>query len=281
MRASAAPDRAAPGVAIDAPPPVRRHADWYRRFEPTVAVLLVLLAAEFASRSGLIPTQDFPPVSVIGATLLQDLQEAKIWKAAGASLLAWAVGMAAVVLVAIPVGMLMGASRRVYGSTVFTVEFLRTIPSLAALPLLIFVYGIGFQLTLMLVALSSVWPLLLQAMYGMHDVDPVLHATGRVYGLDARKRLMLITLPSIAPYVATGLRISATTALVVAIAVSLVVGGEGLGGLIGSAAQSGLVALMYARILVTGLLGLALTLCLRAMERRVLHWHVSHRGRME
>ncbi|MDB5999831.1 MAG: transporter permease [Rhizobacter sp.] len=252
-------------------PPGMHHA------EQALAIVLVLLAAEVMSRTGVLPAEDFPPVSVVLMALLGDLQHAKIWAAMGASLSAWAVGMLAVLVIALPAGMLMGASRRVYASTTFTVEFFRSIPSVAALPLLIFVYGIGFKLTVMLIVLSAIWPLLLQTMYGMHDIDPVLEATGRVYGLGRGKRLRLVTLPSIAPYVATGLRLSATTALVMAIAVSLIVGGEGLGGLIGSAAQGGQVPLMYGRILVTGIIGLLLTACLRALEKRALHWHVSQR----
>lgn len=279
MAASAAPDTRSLGGRLTSTPSSLRSARWSRALEPAIAVLVVLLAVEIGSRSGFFPAQDFPPVSVVLATLLQDLQQGKIWAAIGASLVAWAAGMLVVVVLAVPAGMLMGASRKVYGSTIFSMEFLRMIPSLAALPLLIFVYGIGFNLTLMLVVLASVWPLLLQTMYGMRDVDPVLLASGKVYGLSGRQRLLLITLPSIAPYIATGLRISATTALVVAIAVSLIVGGEGLGGLIGSAAQSGQVPLMYGRILVTGFLGLALAVCLQALEHRLLHWHVAHRGR--
>jgi ABC-type nitrate/sulfonate/bicarbonate transport system permease component len=278
MQVAASPDASAIDERLEAAPPSRRRSLGGRKLEPVLVLVAVLLALEAGSRSGVLPTQDVPPVSVVLAAFVRDLVQQKIWAAAADSLVAWAVGMGAVILLALPAGMLMGASRRVHGSTIFTMEFVRMIPSLAALPLLIFVYGIGLHLTVMLVVLASLWPLLLQTMYGMRDVDPVLHATGRVYGLDARQRLMLITLPSVAPYVATGLRISATTALVVAIAVSLVVGGDGLGGLIGSAAQGGQIPLMYARILATGLLGLALTQCLQALERRVLHWHVAHRG---
>jgi ABC-type nitrate/sulfonate/bicarbonate transport system permease component len=76
----------------------------------------------------------------------------------------------------------------------------------------------------------------------------------------------------------TGIRLAATVALVLAITAELVIGAPGLGRELAIAQSSGAVPEVYALVLVTGLLGVAVNLVARAVERRLLHWHQSMRG---
>jgi NitT/TauT family transport system permease protein len=244
--------------------------------EPALVVVAVLAVWEVLARAGVLPSS-VPAPGAIVSSLASDVQTSRLWDGVLASVGAWAVGLGIVVVIGVPVGVILGSSRVLYAATRHTVEFLRMIPSIAALPLLILVYGIGFKLTVVLVVLTALWPLLLQSMYGVHDVDPVARDTARVYGLGRGRVFSRVIVPSVAPYVATGLRLSGTIALVVAIATSLVVGGSGLGALIASASNSGQNTLMYGRILLAGILGLILTGALIALERRLLHWHPSQR----
>jgi ABC-type nitrate/sulfonate/bicarbonate transport system permease component len=75
----------------------------------------------------------------------------------------------------------------------------------------------------------------------------------------------------------TGVRLAATVALVLAITAELVIGAPGLGNQIAVAQTSGAVPDVYALVLVTGLLGIAINLVARTVERRTLHWHQSVR----
>jgi NitT/TauT family transport system permease protein len=246
--------------------------------EPALAVIALALVWELASRTGLLPREDFPPVTDILSAWLRDLTGPTLWSGIASSMTAWAVGMGIVVVVAVPLGMLLGASKVSYQMSYLTVEFVRTLPAIAALPLLLFIYGIGQELAVALVVLAALWPLLIQSMYGMHDVDPIAVSTARVYGVGRLRRFFLVDLPSCMPYIATGLRISGTLGLIFAIAASLLVGGEGLGAEMSAAAMAGDRALLYARVLTTGLLGLAVTVALVLLERRTLRWHSSQRA---
>ena len=245
--------------------------------EPGALVLLVLAVWEAFGRSGFVARQDLPPFSDVAAKLIADVQGSVLWHSLGASFEAWALGLGIVVAAGVPIGAALGSSQRAYRATNLLVEFVRTIPSIALLPLLILLYGAQLRLAVTLVVLSALWPLLIQTMYGVHDVDPVARDTARAYGLGRARRFMLVVLPSALPYIATGLRLSAVIALILAIAASLIAGGEGLGSAISSAATSGQTALMYGRILVAGCLGLLVTLAFATLERRVLHWHPTHR----
>jgi ABC-type nitrate/sulfonate/bicarbonate transport system permease component len=247
--------------------------------EPTLVVIFFFAIWEFASRAGFVSARDFPPFTVILRALFQDMLGHQLWYGAAVTMGAWALGLLLVIATAIPIGIFLGSSNVAYRATLLTLEFFRTIPSIAALPILIFLCGVGFQLALVLVILTAIWPLLIQTSHGVHDVDPIMKDMGRVYGLGRAKQLLMIVLPNAAPYIATGLRLSGTLALVLSIAASLVAGGEGLGALIVAAAESAQVPLVYARLLFSGLLGLGVSYGLLSVERHFLRWHQSQRGR--
>jgi ABC-type nitrate/sulfonate/bicarbonate transport system permease component len=89
----------------------------------------------------------------------------------------WALAMAIAAAMAIPLGLLIGASRTGYLVTRVTVDFLRPIPSVALIPLLVLIYGTRPALKVTLAVIGAGWPLLFQAMYGVRDVDPVAKDT--------------------------------------------------------------------------------------------------------
>ena len=91
-------------------------------------------------------------------------------------------------------------------------------------------------------------------------------------------RLRRIVLPSCAPYLATGLRISASVALILVVTGEYIVGVPGIGREVFITQSSGAYDKAYAWILVAGLLGLAVNLGFHAVERRVLFWHPSQRA---
>lgn len=248
-----------------------------RWIEPFAVVLILGAAWEGASRLGLVPTRDFPPPTAILKSFIQDVHSPILLRSVAESLSAWALSLAIVTMTAVPIGLAIGSVRVFDRATKMLIELVRPIPTVAFLPLMILLYGTGPQLATVLSVLAAFWPLLIQTIYGARDVDPVARDTGRAYGLSQARQYWHIVIPSALPYVATGMRLAATIALVVAIAASLVAGGSGLGAAISNAADSGAPALMYARILVAGLLGLAVTLFFSRIERHLLRWHHSHR----
>ncbi|TWH44229.1 ABC-type nitrate/sulfonate/bicarbonate transport system permease component [Rhodococcus rhodochrous J38] len=248
------------------------------RSEPVAVVIGAVLVWELAARFGLLPPKDFPPATLIARAFLADLRSAELWTGITASLEAWGIGMLIVIALALPAGVLLGSSAITYRLSYLSLEFIRTLPAIAALPILMFTYGVSQQLVVALVVLAGLWPLLIQTMYGMHDVDPIAIASAKVYGIHGWRRFLLVDLRSCLPYIATGLRVSGTFALIFAIAASLIIGGQGLGDAMAQAARIDDRPLLYARVLTCGLLGLCLTLGLAVFERRALCWHSSQRG---
>jgi len=244
---------------------------------PWLGVATTLVLFELLTRTEVISSRHFPPPTEMFAALADQVTTAEFWAAVGHTMEGWALGLAVAAAIAIPVGIVVGSSRPLYRSVRAVIEFLRPIPSVALIPLAVLIWGSGLESKVFLAAFAATWPLLMQTLYGVQDVDPVATDTARSFGFSRPQRLLYVTLPSAVPYIATGVRISAAVALILAVTAELVIGAPGLGREINIARQGGSVDIMYALIVVTGLLGWGVNVLFTRAERRVLHWHPSQR----
>jgi ABC-type nitrate/sulfonate/bicarbonate transport system permease component len=244
---------------------------------PWLGVAVVLALFELLARADVISSRHFPAPSEMFAALADEVVTPEFWSAVGNTLEGWAVGLAVAAAVAIPLGIVIGSSGALYRALRGVIEFLRPIPSVALIPLAVLIWGSGLESKVFLAAFAATWPLLMQTLYGVQDVDPVATDTARSFGFSRAERLLHVTLPSAVPYIATGVRISAAVALILAVTAELVIGSPGLGREINVARQSEAVDVMYALIVVTGLLGWGMNIVFTRAERRVLHWHPSQR----
>lgn len=237
----------------------------------------VLAAWQVLSVTGVLDPRTIPSPTSIAAAASGLAVEAPFWHAFGLTLAGWSLGLLLSVAIAIPVGLVLGSSEVCYRSCRFTIDFLRTIPPVALVPLALLLFGATTEMKLVLVVLGSVWPLLLQTMYGVHQIDPMARETARSYRLDRVRRTIFLVLPGASPFVATGVRISATMALLLTIGAELIGSAEGLGNSIGLAQTASDVPRLFALIAVSAILGVLINAFFVTMERRALSWHVSHR----
>jgi NitT/TauT family transport system permease protein len=131
-----------------------------------------------------------------------------------------------------------------------------------------------------LIVYAAVWPILFNTIYGMREVDPLSRETARAYGLGRTAILWRISLPAASPFISTGIRISAAIALILAISAELIAGGGlGIGTWMIANSETGVPReLLYAGIVVTGLIGLLMNAAMVAGERRLFAWHPRVRG---
>ena len=232
---------------------------------------------EVAPRVGLVPARYAPPTSRIVLALRDEVQQAQFWHAVRDTLSTWALGLAIAVVAGIALGVLIGSVPALRVATASTIEFLRPIPSVALIPLVVVLYG-TVRSTLVLVIYASFWQVLVQVLHGVADVDPVARDTATAYRLGRLARIRYLVWPTTLPYAVTGIRLAASVALILAITGELIIGTPGLGQEIAVAQASDSVPSMYALVVVTGLIGLAANLLARAAERRALAWHPANRG---
>lgn len=243
----------------------------------TIGVAGFLAIWECVSRFGLVASEYIPPASTVIAALFGQMTTAVFWVSLGQTIAGWAVGLAIVIVVGVGLGLLIGRNQFLQRATASTIEFLRPIPSVALIPLAVLLYGISPMSTLILVLYSSFWPILIQTVHGAQDVDPVASDTASTFRFRPLTRLTKVIWPSALPYIMTGIRLSASVALILEITGELVIGTPGLGQQIALAQSGGAVDRLFAYILVTGFLGVSINFAVRASERRVLRWHASVR----
>jgi ABC-type nitrate/sulfonate/bicarbonate transport system permease component len=243
------------------------------------ALGLLGLAAlqELVPRIGLVSPHYLPPFSTMLAALGREASTAAFWRAVLDTIEGWALGLLIAVLGGVVAGVLIGSLRGLRTATASTIEFLRPIPSVALIPVAVLLYGARLQATLLLVVYASFWPVLLQVMHGIADVDPVARDTALSYRFTPWAKIRYLLLPTALPYIMTGIRLSAAVALILAVTSELVIGVPGLGKDIGMAMAGSAIPTMYGLILVVGLIGVIVNVGFRALERRVLSWHSSVR----
>jgi ABC-type nitrate/sulfonate/bicarbonate transport system permease component len=232
---------------------------------------------EIVPRLGLAPPRYLPPFSEIMVALQQEMASATFWTALGATLEAWALGLAISIVAGAAIGIAIGSSHVLRTITHSTIEFLRPIPSVALIPLAVLLFGTQIQSTLILVVYAAFWQVLIQVLYGVQDVDPVARETARSYGLGRWAQVRHVIWPTALPYLMTGIRLAAAVALILAITSEVAIDTQGLGKEIADTESGGAVAIMYAYIIVAGIIGVIVNLGARALERRVLAWHPSVR----
>jgi ABC-type nitrate/sulfonate/bicarbonate transport system permease component len=232
---------------------------------------------ELAPRIGLVSARYAPPTSEILTTLAEQFGRGDFWLAVLDTLRTWLLGLAIAIALGVVVGVLIGSVPVLRAATASTIEFLRPIPSVALIPLVVVLYGGTMSATLVLVVYAAFWQVLIQVLAGVADIDPVASDTARSFHLNRWTRIRYLVWPTALPYAVTGVRLAATVALILTITGELVIGSPGLGQEIATARTSGAVPVMYALIVVTGLFGVAANVLTRTAERRVLAWHPSIR----
>lgn len=248
------------------------------RVVPGVAsVACVLTALELAVRSGIFDERWFPPPTRIFGELARQVPTSAFRTATVETFQSWGTGLVVALLLSVPLGIAIGSSARLYRAVKLVIEFLRPVPSVALIPLAVVMWGTGEETKFFLIVFATFWPMLLQAIYGVQDVDPVALDTARSFGFGRGGQWLYVTLPSTLPYIATGVRIASAIALLLAVGTELIIGAPGLGQQIGLAQSGGVPARMYAYIVATGLLGMTLNLIVSRCERSLLAWHTSHR----
>lgn len=201
------------------------------------------------------------------------------WTAIGNTLLTANLGLLLSIAVGVPLGLINGSSRKVALSSQFVVDFGRTIPGIAILPLVLLLFGGTRSMALILVMFGAVWPMLVQATYAVQQVSPQMRQVGAAFHLTLWDRIRSIYLPSAMPFLTTGLRIAATISLLLAISAEFLGGTDGIGRNLFNALTVNNPDEMFVYAFTASFLGVALNLVLHAAQRQLLWWHPSQRER--
>jgi ABC-type nitrate/sulfonate/bicarbonate transport system permease component len=193
------------------------------------------------------------------------------------SLIRLAAGYTIAVLAGVLLGVLVGSDRRVRAVLEPVLEFFRAIPPPVLVPVIMLFAGIGDTMKVVVIAAGCVWPVLLNTVEGVRAVDSVLADTCRSYGITGSARIRHLVLRSASPQIAAGMRQALSIGIILMVISEMFAASNGLGFTIVQFQRSFAIPDMWSGILLLGLLGLALSVLFRLVERRALSWYHGQR----
>lgn len=240
----------------------------------TIAALVGLWS--LVSFYGLVPPLFLPsPLAVLRALsglATTGFVDATLVQHVAASLSRIFGALAAALILGVPAGLAIGTSRWGKGILDPIVEFLRPLPPLAYLPLVIIWLGIGEASKIAVIALAMLPPIILSTASGVKSASADHINAARAFGASRRQLLAHVILPGALPSILTGTRIALGAGWSTLVAAELVAATRGLGFMIQSAAQFLVTDIVIAGIVVIALVAFLFEVIARWMERRLVPW---------
>ncbi|UAL53690.1 MULTISPECIES: ABC transporter permease [Metabacillus] len=175
-------------------------------------------------------------------------------------------------------GLLVGFSSKTEQTLDPTMQMLRTIPTLAVIPLFILWFGFGEVSKLLLIAKGAFFPLYVNTFLGIRSVDTKMFEVAKVLEFSRWKQIKNLVLPSALPNILLGLRLALGAAWLALVAAELMGSSEGIGYLITDARQFSQTTVVFVGIIIFAVFGKASDSFVRFFERRLLKWRDSYKG---
>jgi NitT/TauT family transport system permease protein len=241
-----------------------------------VAAIAVLAAIwEVLPRLGLVDATFLPPLSEVLGAWWQLVLSGELIEHAQASLTRSLAGFALAVVVAIPLGLLIGWYKPAATLLNPLLEVFRNTAALALLPVFVLILGLGETSKIAIIFYACSWPILLNTVSGVRTVDPLLIKSARSLGLGPLRLFQKVVLPAAVPTIFTGIRLAGAYSILILIAAEMVGAKAGLGYLINYAQYNFAVPDMYAGIITISAIGLIVNQLLIIAERRFSTWRTT------
>jgi sulfonate transport system permease protein len=243
---------------------------------PFVLPLLIVLLWQAASSFGWITNRLMPaPIQVVWAfwdkltsgELLTNIQASAI-RAISGLLVGGSIGFL--------LGLANGVSRLSHALTDTTLQMLRTIPNLALIPLVILWFGIGEEAKLFLTALGVFFPIYLNTLHGVRNVDPQLIEMGSVYGMNGWTLFRKVIFPGALPSIFVGLRFSLGIMWLTLIVAETMAASSGIGHMANSAREFMMTDVVILALVIYALLGKLADVIALTLERLTLSWNPAY-----
>lgn len=255
-----------------------------------IVPLIVLAAWEACARAGLFSAVVMPSPTAVALRWWAYLLPTEAFNPANGSYLTWlisgellhdaysslfrvVIGFLIGAVLALPFGLLMGASQRIYALFNPMMQILRPIPPIAYIPLAILWFGLGNPPSFFLIAIGAFFPVLMNTIAGVRQVDGIYLRAARNLGVNQWTMFTRVILPAATPYILAGVRIGIGTAFIVVIVSEMIAVNDGLGFRILEAREFMWSDKIIAGMITIGLLGLALDSFVSRLNNHLLRWH--------
>lgn len=232
-----------------------------RYIEGGIAVAFFLVAWHYASTTGLFgrisPEYSLlllPTPATVLAALKENIASGYLWEQLSVSLVRVGIGFGIAVVIGIPLGLSMALSPLINNISEPFVRIFSPIPGIAWVPLAILWFGLGNRAAIFIIAVGSVFPIVINTIQGVRDVDRQLVDAARMMGAKPLQIIRRVMLPSLIPHLVTGFRIGFGFAWRVVIAAEMVGVPRGIGYMLGVGRSTGKTEITIVTIVTLGVL---------------------------
>jgi len=237
-----------------------------------LAVLIFLAIWEIAPRLGLIDAIFLPPFSKVAVAFWQLIITGELFTHFRVSIVRSLLGFGLGLIVSIPLGLAIGWYKGFERFLDPLMQTFRQTSTLALFPIFILFFGIGELSKVALIFWGVQWAVLLTTISGVKTIDPLLIKAARSMSISPFFLFLKVILPASLPSIFTGVRLSATSSILILVAAEMLGANAGLGYLLFFAEANFLIPKMYAAIITMSMLGLIVNYTLVAVEKRFISW---------
>ena len=265
----AAPAWSAPAPQASTPPKVSTAS----RLLPFIGPLVLFIVWDIAVRFGFIKAILLPSPSATLVALVTGFAGGTLLLDFGVTFLRTLQAFTVAAVVGVPLGVLLGSNEKAYRSVEFLIDFFRSTPSSALIPLFLLIFGVSDINKVAIAAFGAFLIVIFNSAYGVINARKQRVMAARVMGASRWQIFKDVLIWESLQPTFVGLRSAVSMALVIVIVAEMFIGSEsGLGHRIIDAQQVLNVKSMYAAILSAGALGYALNIMFLMAERRIVHW---------
>ncbi|ART50106.1 ABC transporter permease [Acidovorax carolinensis] len=243
-----------------------------RGLERSACIVLFLAVWELLPRAGWVNPAFLSPPSDVVRAIATLVDNGQLWKHVTASLQRSLVGLLLAITSGVGLGLLMGAIQRFEAFVDPLLQLFRQVSAFALFPVFLLFLGIGESSKVAIIFWAAFWPVLLNTIGGVKQVDKLLVHSALSMGASRSYIFFRVVLPAASPSIFTGIRLAGAYSITALVAAEMIGAHAGLGFLTLNAQEIFQIPTMYAGILLLALLGLGLNYALALIEARLTGW---------
>lgn len=250
----------------------RRTKERWKQMLTIASPIFLLLLWEFLSRTGLLDIRFFPPPTAIVGTFIEMVVSGILFEHVGVSLYRIFLGFLLGVIPGVVIGLLMGLYSPIRHFISPIVMAIMPIPTLALLPIIIILFGIGDLSKVIAIAGSVFFPVVINTVAGVINIDKIYLDVAKNYGAGRASFFMKIALPGALPVMLEGIQMGQAIALLTIVAAEMIGATSGIGFLIWTSYKAFLLQEMYVGLILISFFGYLFSLVLRGLQKKMVPW---------
>lgn len=234
--------------------------------------IVILIVWEIVCHAGVVQVYNMPAPEIILKDAWEKITAGVLWKHISISFLRVLEGFLIALVAALVLGILIGLSKTIERITELTLQILKPIPPIAWIPLAILWFGIGESSKLYIIFYGAFFPILLNTVDGIHNIDKKYLELGRVYEVDRLKLIRKVVLPGALPQILTGIRVGLGNAWVCVVAAEMIAATKGVGYMLSNGRSMSRADDVILAMLLIGIVGKIMDDVLKLISGKIMKW---------